>query len=118
MARFLVVDDDLPCADALADLLRFDGHTVDAFSSGAEAVKAIANSRFDAVITDLEMPGTDGLAVVRAAREKLPDAFVAVVTSHGGERDEQVLGAGAAIILYKPLEFDDLTRAMDATLLH
>jgi CheY-like chemotaxis protein len=54
MPRFLVVDDDPATVNAMALLLRDDGHTVSPFTAGAEAVDTLMRESFDAVVTDLE----------------------------------------------------------------
>jgi len=113
MARFLVVDDDGSALSSLERLLRLDGHDVSAFATGAEAVDALARERFDAVLTDLEMPHTDGHAVVEAARASHPEACVVVVSANATPAHHELLAdAGACFLAEKPLEYDDVVAAI------
>jgi CheY-like chemotaxis protein len=112
MARILVVDDDPSNVTALGRLLEDDGHEVAAFTAGAGAVEALSTGSFDAVVTDLEMPHVDGHAVVRTARETHPHACVVVVTAKAHQAWPALVEAGACIIADKPLEYDEVTRAI------
>jgi DNA-binding NtrC family response regulator len=112
MARFLVVDDDPLSVKALSGLLEGDGHDVAPFTGGAHAVEALARESFDAVVTDLEMPHVDGHAVVRAAREHHPHACVVVVSARAHESWPALVEAGACVIADKPLEYDEVAKAL------
>ena len=109
MARILVVDDDRSSVDAIARLLRDDGHEVTALSAGREAVDALAREPFDAVLTDLEMPGVDGHEVVRAAREHQPAACVVAVTARAHDAERGLLERGACFVADKPVDYDHVT---------
>jgi DNA-binding NtrC family response regulator len=112
MARFLVVDDDPSSVSGLSGLLQDDGHEVAPFTTGAAAVDALRRESFDAVVTDLEMPHVDGHAVVRATREHQPGACVVVVTAKAQEAWPVLVGAGACMVADKPIEYDELQRAI------
>lgn len=112
MARFLVVDDDHAAVRGLTTLLSLDGHHVSPFTSGAEAVGALARESFDAVVTDLEMPETDGHAVLRAARECSPQACLVVASARGSERHHELTAAGACIVADKPFDYDAIANAI------
>jgi DNA-binding NtrC family response regulator len=118
MARFLVVDDDASALKALALLLAEDGHEVSSFTAGSDAVDALARAPFDAVVTDLEMPQVDGHAVVRAARERHPEACVVVMTARVEEAEKALAEGGACIVVDKPLDYDALARAVAECRLH
>jgi CheY-like chemotaxis protein len=68
MAKILVADDEPKLGNVVTQMLQLDGHEVLRVGGGQEALKGLASGRFDVVVTDLRMPGTDGLAVLRAAR--------------------------------------------------
>jgi CheY-like chemotaxis protein len=112
MARFLVVDDDPSTVSGLASLLEGDGHQVVPFTSGAAAVGALARESFDVVVTDLEMPHTDGHAVVRGTREHLPHACLVVCSARVEElRSTWHRGARASSRTSK-LDYEGVTKAI------
>jgi CheY-like chemotaxis protein len=114
MGRVLVVDDDHSTVEAMARLLGQDGHEVQAFTSGKEAVAAVQSGHaFDVVITDFEMPVVDGAAVTRAARESSPTACI-VVTNRGVADRNRLEDDGACLVLEKPLEYEAMHRAIAA----
>jgi CheY-like chemotaxis protein len=110
--RFLVVDNDPATVSAMSQLFRGDGHEVEPFTAGAEAVKALGRGSFDVVVTDLEMPRVDGQMVVRAAREHVPDACVVVVTGRAAENCDDLVNAGACIVADKPFDYNVISRAV------
>lgn len=110
MSRVLVVDDDRAATEGLRALLRFDGYDVVAVQSSSTALVMLANERFDAVITDLEMPEVHGVQIVRAARAARPDMPVLVVTAYSqSPACHAALEAGALCVLTKPVDFDVLS---------
>lgn len=112
MASFLVVDDDPATVSGLEQLLTDDGHDVTPFTSGADAVLALASQPFDAVVTDLEMPRVDGQEVVKATRKHQPHACVVVASTLPDERRRDLVEAGACIIADKPFEYEEVTKAV------
>ncbi len=113
MERVLVVDDDPSTAKAMAMLLRQDGYEVEAFTSGREAVATLRSGRaFDAVVTDLQMPSVDGMAVARAARGSSPGACI--VITHRGRADlQELLRAGACAAMEKPIHYDGMRGVLE-----
>jgi DNA-binding NtrC family response regulator len=81
--RILVVDDEFEMAAVLADELGDRGFSAVALQSGKEALERLQRETFDAVVTDLRMPGFDGLRLVRRSRELDPTRPVIVMTGHG-----------------------------------
>lgn len=82
-AHILVVDDEASIRLTLGALLRRSGYTVSTASSGEEAIELLKEQRFDLLLIDLKMPGVDGMAVVRAAQERDPEAVLIILTGHG-----------------------------------
>ena len=110
VACFLVLDDEANTISALRELLESDGHDVAAFSSAGDAVAALKQSRFDAVLTALELPGPRDHSVVRLTREYHPTACVFVTTVR-----EAPPGLGEACHVFeKPLDYRDVTQAVAA----
>lgn len=104
MARILVADDEAGLRTFIADALELAGHEVALAKDGLAAISAIKKSAYDVLITDLKMPGADGLAVLRAARELQPELQVILLTAFGSiESAIQAMKEGAFDYLQKPL---------------
>jgi DNA-binding NtrC family response regulator len=109
MAKVLVADDEPKLGNIVTQMLQMDGHEVLRVGGGEEALAALASGRFDVVVTDLRMPGTDGLAVLRAARAMPSPPEVVVMTAHGSaESAVEAMKTGAADYLTKPFSMDEL----------
>ena len=72
VARLLVVDDETEIAELLRELLEAAGYQVTTADSGAAALRLLASQRFDAIVSDLRMPDTDGAALWRAVAQQQP----------------------------------------------
>ena len=107
--RILLVDDEPLMRLSMVDALEAIGHDVEAATSGTEGIEAIRQRPFDLVITDLRLPGADGLAVLKATKEQSPSSEIAVITAHGSV--ETAVGAmklGAFDYITKPFQMDEL----------
>ncbi|HSN91054.1 MAG TPA: sigma-54 dependent transcriptional regulator [Anaeromyxobacteraceae bacterium] len=103
--RLLIVDDEAEGRDALAELARSWGHEVRAAGDAAEALRAAGESRPDVIVTDLVMPGRDGMWLLQALRVDLPDCPVVVVTGRGTiQAAVQAIKEGAYDFIEKPIE--------------
>jgi len=115
----LVADDDPAVRESLAEVLREEGYGVVAVGDGKAAIEALDAREFDIVLTDLRMPGADGMEVVRHAREIAPQALVVVITAHATvETAVEALRCGAQDYLLKPVIFDDLLHKIRYLLEH
>ncbi|HEY3248657.1 MAG TPA: SpoIIE family protein phosphatase [bacterium] len=120
MPRILLVDDDTMLLRALPEAirLRIEGVVVDTAESAALALQRLAAADYDAVVTDIKMPGIDGLGLLARIREIRPDVPTLLITGHG-EHDltVQALRGGAYDFIQKPIERDyfiaSLQRAID-----
>src|SRR5437870_12964444 len=102
----LVADDEPGVRESLAEVLRDAGYTVQAAADGTAALTALEERDFAVVITDLRMPGADGLTVLRRAREISPQTLGLVMTAHGSvETAVEALRAGASDYILKPVMF-------------
>jgi two-component system response regulator HydG len=109
MAHVLVVDDEPKLGQVVQQMLALDGHAVARASSGAEALILLGKGPVDVVITDLRMPGVDGLAVLRAARARPGPPEVVVITAYGSaESAVEAMKSGAADYVTKPFSMDEL----------
>jgi two-component system response regulator PilR (NtrC family) len=105
----LVADDEASIRDGLAELLRDEGYQVATAEDGTHAIAAIDEENYDAIITDLRMPGADGLAVLRHARDVAPQTLVLLITAYASvETAVDALRQGAHDYILKPLILEDV----------
>lgn len=103
-ADLLVVDDDSVELRALCDSLREEGYAVSCHDEPARALDAMGERSFDLLLTDLRMPGIDGLTMLRKARESDPDIGVIVLTGYGTVPSAvESLRLGAVDYVQKPI---------------
>ncbi len=109
MAKILVVDDQRNMRTTLAMMLRGSGHEVDDAADGDAGIEAISAGGYDLVLTDLKMGATDGMAVLRHAKERSPMTEVIVMTAYGTiESAVEAMRQGAHDYLQKPFAEDEL----------
>lgn len=112
--RVLVVDDDEPHAEAVAESLERVGYECVVATSGRDGLRLIEEQTFDIVITDLIMDGVGGLEVLAKAKRELPDAEVVILTGHGTIKTAvTAMQAGATTYLTKPLDISELRTRVD-----
>jgi PAS domain S-box-containing protein len=108
-ARILLVDDDAALLEALpqAILLRMEGITIDTAQSALDAIERIQEVDYDAIVTDIKMPGMDGLALLEEIERLRPGTPTLLITGHG-EHDlaVQALRGGAYDFVAKPIDRD------------
>jgi GAF domain-containing protein/ActR/RegA family two-component response regulator len=111
--RCLVVDDEPMVGEVMGDVLESMGHVAVVLTDGAAAIARFEAEPFDAVFTDLAMPGVSGWQVVQAVKRRAPDVPVFVVTGFGTELapDERAMH-GVEAIFAKPLKIDDIMDAV------
>ncbi len=108
-ARVLVVDDDENNLGALASLLCQEGYAVDVVGRGDEALRMIHAGAPDVLLTDLRMPGMDGVELIERAREYDPELVAILMTAFSDvECAIRALHAGAEDYLVKPLHIEEL----------
>ena len=106
-ARVLIVDDDPALLQALPETLRLraGGLAVDTCDSAAAALDRIATTDYDAIISDIKMPGMDGLALLAEVRALRPDTPTLLITGHGEHSlAVQALRGGAYDFIQKPID--------------
>ena len=111
-ARLLLVDDEELVREVLAEQLEDAGFSVQVAANGTEALALLsAGAAVDALVTDLSMPGMDGLALVRAVKERCPGLPAVLLTGYSGDGAETAMGGtvtGAFCLLRKPVRAHDL----------
>jgi CheY-like chemotaxis protein len=113
--RILLVDDDEYVSEALAMLLRRDGHVVAYAASGQDAIDHLETEpELDLVLTDLGMPDVNGWDVARTAKGKFPTMPVGLVTGWGDDEElEHAVTRGAVdFVLTKPFDRMSLSAAI------
>jgi DNA-binding NtrC family response regulator len=94
--RLLIVDDEAPVRRLVLDLAAKWGHSAAEAPDPAAALELLARQEFDAVISDLRMPGMDGMELLRKLRAERPDMDVVILTSHGDVKTAvEAMRAGA-----------------------
>jgi len=117
MKHVLLVEDEAPLREALAEQLIDRGYAVEQAESGETALAKLADFAFDVIITDLRLPGIDGSAVVDAALDRYPDIIAIVVTGYGTVKDAvEAIKRGAWDFVSKPFQIDELLLALTAAL--
>ena len=109
--RILIVDDDKVIADILKDLASTpeQGRSVSVCYGGSEAIDRLRNSFFDLIITDLKMPNTDGMEVLRFAKKMNPAVLVIIVTGYASlETAIIAVKEGAYDYIMKPCKLDEI----------
>jgi len=119
-ARIVVVDDDPGLLRLLSIRLRAEKYEVEPVSNAPAAVDAVGRIRPDLVITDLRMPGTDGISLLRELQRRWPALSVILLTAHGTIPDAvRATQSGAFSFLTKPVEkeqlLDEVRRALKAS---
>ncbi|MCK6457895.1 MAG: sigma-54 dependent transcriptional regulator [Phycisphaerae bacterium] len=107
--RVLLVDDETTLRESLAEVLREEGMDVVPLGDGDSAVRTLDRQTFDLVISDIKMPGTDGLTLLRKIHESRPGLGVILITAFGSvDSAVEAMKLGATDYIVKPLLFDDL----------
>lgn len=115
--RILIVDDERFHRELFQELLGAEGHAIRVAGSADEALQLLADEAFDLLLTDLVMPGLDGVGLVREARRRDPGLEAIAVTGHDDVRlAVQAMKAGCAEFLTKPVEKDELVAVAERAL--
>jgi two-component system response regulator HydG len=116
-ARILVVDDAEATLEVLRRQLEDRGHEVWTAAEVTAALKCLDDGPLDLVITDLRMPGPDGLDLVRHVRENRPDLEIMMITGYASiEGAVEAVKTGVAEYLAKPFTEDELHQAVERAL--
>jgi DNA-binding NtrC family response regulator len=114
VSRLLVVDDDIQLLFGLEAVLRQKGHIVETASTGKAALSKLSTTSFDAVITDLQMPGQDGLALFHSILKSKPELPVVVLSALASVNAAvEAIKSGASDFLQKPFSSDALDKVIE-----
>jgi two-component system NtrC family sensor kinase len=116
--KILVVDDEAIIAQLISDVLTGDGYDVDTASDGLIALECIGRCGYDVILSDLRMPGLDGLGLYRELEQSRPELarrFVFITGTSEHTDYAGLLGGLAAPILTKPFDMSALQRVVRET---
>src|SRR5476649_2208019 len=117
LKHLLLVEDEAPLRQAIAEQLSDRGYQVAQAGSGEEALAQLADFAFDIIVTDLRLPGIDGSAVIEAAVGRYPHIIAIVVTGFGTVKDAvEAIKRGAWDFVSKPFQIDELLHVLDSAL--
>ena len=109
----LVIDDDPDILGSIRQYLEDRGHRVFLAHTGEEGLRTLEKEPIDIVITDVKMPGMDGLEVLRRVKSEKPTTGVIILTGHGSQAEEDEANRlGAFAYLNKPVDIDVLAQTM------
>jgi DNA-binding NtrC family response regulator len=115
--RLLLVDDDALIVNSLSEFLKLEGYHVDTAPDGAHAIELLATHRYNLVITDVNMPRTNGLELLRSIKNQHPEVVVLVITGYGTiENAVEAVKMGAFEYLTKPIIDDEIRVAIQKAL--
>ncbi len=113
--NLLIVDDELLIRKSLGKVFRASGYVVEAASTGAEGLEKVQTLRPQVMILDMRLPDTDGLSVLKQARQIDPLLQVLVITAYGDVQSAvDAMKAGACDFLRKPYEMEDIVLAIES----
>lgn len=104
MRRYLLVDDTVELAENYAEILRDAGDEADVTGEPTRALELLRLHRYDALVTDMRMPGMGGADLVEAARRLDPVLPIVLMTAYSDEADlDRVHACGVWCVLHKPV---------------
>ncbi len=112
--RLLLAEDDEALASLLEEYLIESGYDVEVHHRGDSAMAALEQRQFDLILSDIVMPGADGLALLNYAREHRPDSMVLLMTGFSGiENALHAVEQGAYDFVSKPFQLPELRVRLD-----
>jgi DNA-binding NtrC family response regulator len=115
--RVLVVEDEHDMLIGLQKILSQQGHTVEIADTGSAGLKKVEERSFDIVVTDLKMPGVDGMELLSKIKETHPDTMVIVITGYGTvESAVEAMKLGACDFITKPFDAEHMTMVVQKAL--
>jgi len=106
--HILIVDDDPGIRETMYHILEESGYNPSVVASAEEAIEILKTNKFDVVITDIMMPGMNGLELTNLIKNYY-DTDVVVMTGYGGDYSyEEAIYRGASDFVFKPIRFQEL----------
>ncbi|MGH7829777.1 MAG: sigma-54-dependent transcriptional regulator, partial [Candidatus Binatia bacterium] len=119
MATILVAEDEMLPRKNICRVLQEESYQVHEVTDGSAAYDAVGKTDFDLVLTDLRMPGLDGLSLLKHLRETCPQTLVILMTAYGSvDTAVEALRLGAQDYVLKPIVLEDLLRKIRRLIEH
>lgn len=116
-ARILLIDDEAIALSNMSHVLQKEGYDVTACKDGESGLEAMQHTAFDLVLTDLRMPGIDGMGVLQHIRETTPDIPVIMITGHATlDSAVEAMKMGAYHYIAKPFRLDEAREIVKSAL--
>jgi DNA-binding NtrC family response regulator len=109
--KVLLVDDEKDFLEAMSERMRIRGMEVTTAASAIEALEKIERDSFDAIILDFQMPGMDGMEVLKRIKAKRPESQIILLTGYATvEKSVEAMKIGATDFLEKPADLEALSK--------
>ena len=107
--NILIIDDEPLIRLSISDALRIEGYNIQSVESGGEGLEAVKNNVYDVVITDLKLPGVDGLHILKGCKQYSPRTKILMITAYATvETAVEAMRQGAYDYITKPFSMDEL----------
>ena len=116
--KIMIVEDNRDGREGMAILLRMEGFEVVGVPDGREALRVAESARPDLIITDIVMPGLDGIDLIKLLR-RIPEFScmpIVVLTAHGKSKAEDAIKVGATHTMIKPVDVKEFLRVINGLL--
>lgn len=108
-SKILIVDDEVSMREFLEIMLSKEGYKVSSSGSGKEALKMLNDTIYDLIVSDVQMPGMNGIELLRNVKEVCPDTTVIMITAYAStESGVEAMKAGAYDYITKPFKVDEI----------
>ena len=112
VARVLIVEDEFTDLEILRRIVEGAGHEVYSASDGEQAYKTYFRRLIEIVITDIHMPGVDGLELITTIQTLFPETPIIAISGKGPELLDEAKKRGASVVLRKPVDREELLEAI------
>lgn len=117
MAKILIAEDELAVREFVSRALAHNGHDVTAVDDGLKALQAVSTDAFDLLVTDIVMPGLDGIALALKLAKDRPELSILMMSGYAAERQRaHNLDALIHKVVAKPFTLDEICTAVDEVL--
>ncbi|MBN1521600.1 MAG: response regulator [Candidatus Aureabacteria bacterium] len=110
--RILIVDDEIIIRALLLDVLKSDGHEVDAVGNGYDALKLAKKNDYDIIFSDVHMPEMNGYELLTQIKSHHPQMAVVMMDSYPEELSERCMRDGAFHCVHKPFDISELRKVI------
>ena len=108
-SKILIVDDEVSMREFLEIMLSKEGYKVSSSGSGKEALRMLNDTIYDLIVSDVQMPGMNGIELLRNVKEVCPDTTVIMITAYAStESGVEAMKAGAYDYITKPFKVDEI----------